>query len=378
MEKNQDKNLPAVVQTAISTQNIDLNNVNLILPTQTFGQVIGEYDKITLEVVKIDPDPANGDVFEVANGKFSPGKRPLMAISNALSIIWDAKTTGIVEWTDKRCRAKATGAMRKPNGEWVIISDEKTLDLEVIEEEQTKLYTEKAEKGDQDNIIKWETSRSGKKYPIFAKWKSEAEKEHWITKSVRKAVLQYRKFMCERTLTGAKERVIRQIIAMKSTFTVAELNKPFAFPRITLDASKMLESPKARQAAIEKMSGSVQSIFGPTKEEVHPEYEVHNNSSPQIEAPEGEGPKPEDIPFDTTETKSPEEEEIEAALEVLQKLSETSYLHKDAKGLANDMLDEKEHNLDAINSLIERINDWLKKYQVAETERIQKLKEAAK
>ena len=73
--------LPAVIETAVQSQKIDLSNVNFLLPTKTFGQVLGKYDKIVIEVIQIDPEE---DAFEIAKDKYSPGKRPLMAISNAL------------------------------------------------------------------------------------------------------------------------------------------------------------------------------------------------------------------------------------------------------------------------------------------------------
>jgi len=354
--------LPAVVQRAVQTQGIDLENVNFLLPTQTFGQIIGNYDKVVIEVVQINPDE---DAFEVAKDKFSPGKRPLMAIANALGIVWDPKTTGVVESTDRKSRAKATGAMRKPNGEWVVISDEKTVDLDVIEEEQHNSNEERAEKGDQDNILDWKTSSSGKKYPVLGQWKSDAEKRHWIEKATKKAVLQYRKFKDERAMTGAKERVIREFVALKNTYSRKELSQPFAFPRVIPDTEKMLSHPEVRQAAIQKMTGAVTSIFGPgpsgSSQEIprgeSPKYELIENGNGGESPKENQGPEEQAPPWESPKEQTDEEK----AHEELEEMQKIDHLPAGAKSMIADELAKEKPDLKTMNALIDRVNDWLEK-----------------
>jgi hypothetical protein len=344
--------LPAVVKNAINSQQVDLSQVNFLMPTQTFGQVLGEFDKVIIEIVKVDPNPLNGDVFEVSRGKFVPGKRPLMAISNALGIIWYPKETRIVESTERKSRARATGAMRKPNGEWISITEEKTVDLDAIEEEQRIGKEEEAAKG----CPYW---ANGSKH--YQAWKSEAEKQHWINHEVRRALLSYRKFKDERAMTGAKERVIREFVALKNHYTAQELSRPLAFPRVITDTSKMLETAEGRKLALDRMTGSVQSIFGPaSQQETEVDYEVIRNGGQQgqIEAPAAE--EEENLPpFGMAPEKAPEQQELEASLAELRELVEISYLHKDAKALAEDILAQENPNLDAVNGAIDRITEWL-------------------
>jgi hypothetical protein len=251
--------VPAVINTAIQKQKIDINNVNLILPTQTLGSIIGEFDQVSMEVVTISSNPVDQEVFDLGKGQKCFSKVALLKIGNALGIQWDPNTTGIIERGENFCRARATGAIKKPNGEWISITEEKEIDLLAIEEEQRIKAEESAEKG---MISEWKTSQSGKNYPVFEPFKSEAEKQKHIEMSVRKAVLPYRKFKAERAMTGAKERVIKALVAIKGTYTDNELSRPFAFPRIITDVSKMLNDPGLRQHAINKMTGSVSSIFG--------------------------------------------------------------------------------------------------------------------
>jgi len=360
MEKTK---LPAVVQRAIQTQGIDLANVNFLLPTQTFGQIIGNYDKVVIEVVRVDPDE---DAFEITKDKFSPGKRPLMAIANALGIVWDPKTTGVVESTDRKSRAKATGAMRKPNGEWVVISDEKTVDLDVIEEEQHTSYEEKADRGNFDEVVQWKTSKNGKNYPVFADWKSDAEKQHGINKAVKKAVLQYRKFKDERAMTGAKERVIRAFVALKNTYSRKELSQPFAFPRVIPDTEKMLSHPEVRQAAIQKMTGAVTSIFGPSPSgssqelppEESPKYELIENG--KNGAHEDGGKEEKAPPWNPAEEEETDEDRARGELKEMLKFE---HLPADAKSMIADELAKEKPDLTTMNALIDRVNDWLEKYE---------------
>jgi len=345
-------NLPAVIETAISEQKINLTQVNLILPTQTFGQVIGEFDKVTIEVVVVDP----GDTFEIGKDKRVLGKRPLMQISNALGIIWDPKTTGIIESISTKARAKATGAMKKPNGEWIVLSEEKTVDLEAIEEEQRIKQEEYAEGG---KIVKWNSN-----FPVKESWNKhggEPAKLAHIEKEIRKALLPYRKFKDERAMTGAKERVIRQFVALKNSYTDAELSRPFAFPRIITDTSKMLESPEMRQAAIEKMAGSVTSIFGKAPdpglpaEEANPKYEVHNgNEQAQIE----EQPKKEtEIPWETETEKEKQNREILEDLQIRRKKYDER-LPKNAKEVIDKELAQEKPDMNTISGLIDKFDAW--------------------
>ena len=304
----ENQNLPAIIKTAIQKQGIVLENVNLILPTQTFGQILGEYDVLAFELVKIEKT----DCYEMkkGSGENVPAKRALMSISNALGILWDPKTTTNLESSERKSRAKATGALKKPNGEWVVLSAEKTVDLDAIEEEQRLKQEEYADNG---KIVRWENNR-----PVKEPWNlhgGEDGKKAFIDREVRKAVLPYWKFKDEKAETGAKERVIRQIIALKENYTNAELEKPFALPKIMVDVSKMLNDPRVQKIALERMTESVTSIFGkqpdlqiPDDNVLSDHYTVEDNNHDQAPPSENnkqkhEGQTTDDIWGKTSETK---------------------------------------------------------------------------
>lgn len=248
-------NLPAVISGAAASQGLVLSDVNLIMPTETFGAVLGQFDKVTLETVRVN----SGDSREVyepgGKGKgFALGKVALQAISSALSIQWHPQLTGIVESTARRSRAKAVGVMRKPNGETITQTEEKTIDLDVEEDELRDRAEKDAEGG---KIIRWDDRR-----PVKEPWESDAERLAWIELKAKEGIKQKRKFKDELAMTGAKDRVIRSFLALKSTYTAEELAKPLAFPRITTDTGKMLDDPRMRKAAIGLIGQSVGSIYG--------------------------------------------------------------------------------------------------------------------
>jgi len=145
------KNVPAVIQQAASLQGIELDpgRVNLLLPTQSYGQIVGQFDKVTLEVMVVDPDPNNGEVYKIS-GKKALAKPALDRMYSALGIVEDPVNTTVLESSSRKSRAKATAAIRKPNGEYVVLTEEKTVDIDVIEEEQTMKAKEEALKGRPD------------------------------------------------------------------------------------------------------------------------------------------------------------------------------------------------------------------------------------
>lgn len=371
-------NLPAVVQRAITENRVDLNKVNLMLPTQTFGEVLGMYDRVTIEVVIIDTAKDAGEVFNIS-GKKSLGRIPLEKIASAVGIIWDPATTTVIESTSSKSRAKATGALRKPNGEYIILSEEKTVDLKAIEAEQRLKTEDDANRGkivEVNGQIEWDHTKDGKAFPKREPFKSEQDKADWIEHEIRKAMISYRKFKDERAMTGAKERCIRALLALKSSYTDDELKKPFAFPRVLPDVNKMLQDPAVRQAAIERMTGAAATIFGrpsnnrivrnvtpvPAGEEETleiPAEEVHEQESPAAGTPEPA--KQPEIKEDRFAEVPWDEKPEDIARRGLENLAKVEKLHSDAKKLVEEMLINKEASMKAMQDLIKRCETWLDK-----------------
>ena len=374
------ENLSLVIRNAISDQAIDMANVNMILPTSSFGALLGEYEKITLEVVRIDPDTKAGEVYEPnGSGKGKAlSKVPLLRIANAVGLVWVPAQTTILESSERKARAKATASFRKANGEWIPITEEKTVDLDAIEEKLRIGKEEEADKGpielDQYGKQVWKTAKNGKKHPshILDGWANAAEKEKWIDREVRKSLIQYRLYKDERAMTGAKERVIRAVLAIKNTYTDAELSKPFAFPRIVADVSAMMRDPDTREAAIGMMTGGVTKLFGDTEEAKAPAGDRTPDFTATIlpdEAPEGDDPftqppEPSAKPETTAPETPPEDEQRKDALLKLEEWRHTDVIQRN-KGVM-DTIDAVFLNENApfadIKAMIDRCVTYAKDY----------------
>jgi len=262
--KAQTENLPAVVVQSAKDQGVDLANAIVLLPTKTFGQIVGRYEKVAVEEIVVDPEPANGEVYPTENGGFAFAKPVLDKIANAIGLQWDPRYTTDLESSTMKSRSQAAGVFRKPNGEFVRWVEAKTIDLEVFEEEQRLSCEERAEKGNPDKVTKWGKTNSGKSYPAeFESWKSEEERLTWIDRKVRRAVLQKRKFKDELARSGAKERVIRHAVALKANYSKEEISRRFIIPRVITDTDKLLADPNLREYALGGLFNGAASIYGP-------------------------------------------------------------------------------------------------------------------
>jgi hypothetical protein len=326
------KNLPAVIQTAVTAQKIELDKVNLMLPSQTFGEVLGAYDKVTLEVIQVNTDPAAKEVFKIS-GEFALTRVTLDKIATSLSIQWNPQNTGIVESTIKISRAKATGMMRKPNGEQIVRSDEKTINMDVIDEELEYKAEEEADK---------------------RTFKSDAERNTWIAKQVRTGRMQKLKFKDELAVTGAINRVIRKFIGIKGTYTAAELARPFVFPRVTLDTNKMLQDPQLRGAAIGMLSGSAAALYGPS-DAVH--EQVDQKQIPEAPAIAGEAEVDDWFESAPIPQETMEQKHLREVRETLEEYYNSDYLNENQKTKVKALLDDETTSIVDLEKYLRRCKD---------------------
>tara|TARA_Y100000310_G_scaffold297411_1_gene330398 strand:- start:3457 stop:4599 length:1143 start_codon:yes stop_codon:yes gene_type:complete len=374
MAKETQENLPAVIETAIAEQKIDTSKATVILPTQSFGALISEYEKVTMEVVKISANPADGEVFEPGGkGKGKAlTKVPLLRIGNAIGLVWVPRETTILESSERKSRAKATALFRKANGEWITITEEKTVDIDAIEEKQRISAEDDAEKGplllDQYGKIVWHQNPT---YPERdpAGWQSEADKQKHIDREVRKSLIQYRLYKDERAMTGAKERVIRAILAIKNTYTDAELSRPFAFPRIVADPAAMMKQPELREAAISMMAGKIAQVFGEKTEDEKADLQENIQTTGEekiLTASVIEGDPVSEIeavvdPFDVPpKPEEPIEDPRIAAIVQLEEYAQSNIMQRNPEALKmiRAVIDNKNATIEEIDTMIDRCHTY--------------------
>lgn len=234
---------------------------NVLVPTLTI-QEISPFHKPVLEIVRINPDSKAGEVYEIVQGSgdFSMRAVALQKIGYAAGLIWNAKGCGR---TDDGSRSsivtyRAEAAVRKEDGTYMPLNAEYMVDLDVIEEETRDSYEKKSQA-----LMK---EKKGKN----EKW-TEEDRKAYVEKSVRRDMLQKRKFRLQLAQTGAMDRVIRKILGLKGTYKKEELSKPFVVPKIAFNPD--VNDPKIREMLLKQGMDATNVLFGPASEKSMIDYQ---------------------------------------------------------------------------------------------------------
>lgn len=104
----------------------------------------------------------------------------------------------------------------------------------------------------------------------------------------------FRSFLYEQVSTRARSRAIRAILSLKSSYTDAELRKPFAVVTFVPNTSQ----PDVRKAMLASLSGATSAIFGPASGAlaVGPGVEVRLPEAADDEPVEGQFTEPQPEP----------------------------------------------------------------------------------
>jgi hypothetical protein len=257
---------------------------NLLMPTSTEVQ-LNPFYKITVMEVTADVSDNSGDIFKVGSIKsgqvdnkgkdiwietFSPAKPLLMKIASAAGIQFDPDHTYGTRIDTNTYKAKAYGAMRMPDGTGKTHADEKVICLDdeeanyriefmdksikgITDEKQAKSAAEMFKGRWIDTTNKW--GKACKAYVI-----DDSDRDKYIERSVLVNMTLLRKTAAEKAMTGAILRVVRALTGMKGQYTKAELQKPFAIPRVTF--SPDYNDPEVRRAMLSQGMNSIGSLFG--------------------------------------------------------------------------------------------------------------------
>lgn len=186
------------------------------------------------------------------SGKFMPKKEVVDRIGEATGIIFTKGETKTSTIDDASCGKRtvyvgiAQGKVRMPDGSW---RESSVCDYEfdptlraMLDYDVTEL-TEATKK-------KQRTDRQGKPFGSM----------------LARAILEYQKVACQRANTGARLRVIRELVGMPIALTAEEVSKPVVFSRIVQNTSYILNTPEGRAMATAQALGvDVASLFGAKK-----------------------------------------------------------------------------------------------------------------
>ncbi len=245
--------------TAIATlADAQKQGCNVLYPSvQQFE--ISPLQQVSIEMVKIDPNPDNKEVFKVTKNQFGLTKVALQKLAHTAGIIFDPERSRRTDdgRNPKSLVFSATGALRKPDGSWITMTASKEVDLLVIEKE-TRARLE--EEGMAGKLFDWDPHKQGEKN--YYKYGTR-ECTTKIEREFKSCMLQVEKHKHALAETGAYNRVIRAILAIKPTYTAQELDKLFVVPRVTVNPKFILSDPNLKREFMRSaLTTNINDIFG--------------------------------------------------------------------------------------------------------------------
>jgi len=230
----------STAQIAVLNQ-YDRTKYNVLAPLSIHA--LSPFHTVGVEIVELSADPSKGDCFKTGSSKTAQGWQDVLALSkvgllklgDAAGIVWDVNECKRLDNFQNPLYVayQAQGRIRRPDGTWIKVRSTKELDLDVIREE----IRDRVE-GDKNSA---ELTSEQKDAKVF---------KEWIQRRKHKVAL------CE---TGAMNRVLRQLLKIKSGYTPEELRKPFVIARVDLDLSA---NPALREAFRIKVMQDVDDLFG--------------------------------------------------------------------------------------------------------------------
>jgi len=190
-------------------------------------------------------------------------------------------------------------------------------------------------------------------------------------------IMEYQKMARQRANTGARLRVIRELTSFPIALTEEQISKPVVFGRIVQNTSYILQTPQGQAMATAQALGvDVSSLFGgkniadnttiTTGDGMPPE---HTPTKMAEETPPSREP---DFPEEPTNSQDDDKQKILKAIEekginidqlmvsYKDALDVTSNNGKNPYKMAQDELNNPDATIESRNSMIKRLNDWLK------------------
>ena len=186
-----------------------------VLGSTIFTKIV-DFMQPSIRVVTIDINLKQSEIYPINGGKYGFGRPAIQKFVDAgrieLKLPPDAirveRGKGIARYT-----AKVIGERYELDGSPKRLEDAKPYDLIIREEEMRMKYEEKVDK----------------EHPNW----SEQQKRDYVTKCVKKIMIEKHKFAVESAITGAQARVVQKLLGLKPAYTLEDLKKPFVVVAVT-------------------------------------------------------------------------------------------------------------------------------------------------
>lgn len=259
------------MENSLSIQSVlsKKDNYNLAIPfVQT--QQINPFYKMSVSLLYVDTNEQASQIFKVGTKSlgnnqwenlYSLTKPFLQRLATEAGIQFGPGSGDVVKMDENTWKASAFGAIRLPDGSVRTSNNFKVIDLVTEEKKYRLAYEEKAEKGIADARAakaaegKYAGAWQGKVFFI-----DEQDQGKYIENSLLDAMTQLRANAPQKAATGAILRVIRDLLGIKGTYTIAELKKPFAVARTSF--SPDYNDPVIKQMMLQQAMQSVGNLFG--------------------------------------------------------------------------------------------------------------------
>lgn len=253
---------------------------NRLLPS-TLVESVQKFSKLTIELVKIDPDPKNQEVFSLGSYKDDAGnwQKKLAFTKTALDKI--AFTMGM-QWVSEKCRRvdprdnrdyfefQVVAMVTKPDGQKLELSATKGVHVQDAVEETRNKLSEQLEDG---KLYKYVNSKAIKLLP-------GDDADRFIERKCKAREIHVRAHGLALAESGARNRLVRAM-NIKPHYTEAELGLPFVVPRIDINVEEVHADPAQRIKTLDQATISASTIFGP-------EPEVNNLDIPEENIVDGD------------------------------------------------------------------------------------------
>lgn len=259
------------MENSLSIKNVlnQRNNYNLAIPFVE-SQQINPFYKLSVSLLYVDTSDQASQIFKVGSrflgnnrweDLFSLTKPFLQRLATEAGIQFGPGSGDVVKMDENTWKASAFGAIRLPDGSVRTSNNFKVIDLVTEEKKYRLAYEEKAEKGIADErAAKAVAGKYAGAWQQNVFFIAEQDRGKYIENSLLDAMTQLRANAPQKAATGAILRVIRDLLGIKGTYTIAELKKPFAVARTSF--SPDYNDPVIKQMMLQQAMQSVGNLFG--------------------------------------------------------------------------------------------------------------------
>ena len=244
---------------------------NRLLPSIILVETVQKFSKLTIELVKIDPNPRNQEVFSLGkfeddNGwheKLAFTKTALDKIAYTMGLHWISEECGRVDDRSNRDYFEyfVAAYVTKSDGTRQKLTATKSIHVQnAVDETENKMRDLLAD---------------GKLYRGFGQNRKKLtpgpEADTYIARKMRAREIHVRTHGLALAESGARNRLIRGM-NIKGWYTAEELALPFVVPRIDINVEEVHADPKQRAITLGQAAKSVSKIFGteqPTDDQVN-------------------------------------------------------------------------------------------------------------